>query len=160
MSWVDGGFIMSTIIAQAQATVSCTVERARLYCGLIKLFEGRGCDVLPSLCFTDHAFDVAMGCVHPELWNAPEDDTDYPGPAMFPGEPPQLELLGTGDVPMGREEFESLEVGDFVRHVGSSQAMIIHARNQDARGVRSFTGVRTSDIANPEEWVLVRRRRD
>lgn len=51
---------------------------------------------------------------------------------------------------MTREEFEQLQPGDLVRHIGKAEAAVVTARY----GAR-VTAVRTYDITNPAEWDVV-----
>jgi hypothetical protein len=58
----------------------------------------------------------------------------------------------TPDAAMTREEMESLDMGDVVRNTGSAYAYVVTASYGDRA-----TAVRTTDITNPNEWVLVRK---
>ena len=51
---------------------------------------------------------------------------------------------------MTQEEFENLGRGDIVRHVSSSDAILVEANYGD-----HVLAVDIWDMSNPEEWVLV-----
>lgn len=53
---------------------------------------------------------------------------------------------------MRREDFEKLGPGDIVQHVSGGKPAVVTVNYGDR-----MTAVRTEDLTNPDEWVLLRK---